>query len=217
MNVSSLLSAGTPPIVAILRGLTPLDALAVGAALVKAGIRIMEVPLNSPEPMKSIALLNKEFGSDAAVGAGTVLDVHAVDEVATAGGQIIVSPHTDALIIGRAVELGLEPMPGIFSTTEAFAAIRAGALRLKLFPANSLAATHVRAIRDVLPSHVEIWAVGGTGAHDLGAWLQRGVRGVGVGGSLYKPGDAASLVGQRATALVDAWQAAVGAALTAGR
>ena len=213
MNISTLLSAGTPPIVAILRGLSPADALDVGAALVNAGIRIMEVPLNSPGPLESIALLQKQFGADAMVGAGTVLDVKAVEEVAGAGGQIIVSPHTDVDIIRRAVQLGLEPLPGIFSATEAFAAIGAGASRLKLFPANSLSATHVKAIRDVLPAHVEVWAVGGTGAHDLGSWLQRGVRGVGVGGSLYKPGDAASLVGERATTLVAAWRAAAGAAV----
>ena len=208
MRMSDLLNDGVAPIIAILRGLAPHDAVAIGTALVDAGIRMMEVPLNSPEPLTSIARLRDRFGRDALIGAGTVLTAKAVDAVAAAGGRMIVSPHADVRVISRAVELGLEPLPGFLSATEAFSAIDAGASRLKLFPANSLSGSHVKAIREVLPEGIEIWAVGGTGAHDFALWLDRGVRGMGVGGSLYRPGDSPEIVGQRARALVETWRAA---------
>jgi 2-dehydro-3-deoxyphosphogalactonate aldolase len=208
MRMSQLLSEGAAPIIAILRGLTPSDAIGIGSALVEAGICMIEVPLNSPEPITSIARLHEHFGRDAIIGAGTVLTREAVDEVERAGGRMIVSPHVDAEVIGRAVELGLEPLPGFLSATEAFCAIRAGALRLKLFPAGSLHRSHLAAVREILPEGVEIWAVGGTGAHDFAEWLDAGARGIGVGGSLYKPGDSAETVRQRASALIASWRAA---------
>jgi 2-dehydro-3-deoxyphosphogalactonate aldolase len=208
MRMSQLLSEDAAPIIAILRGLTPDDAVDIGRALVEAGIRMMEVPLNSPEPITSIARLQEHFGRDALIGAGTVLTCEAVDAVERAGGRMIVSPHVDAQVIRRAVELGLEPLPGFLSATEALCAIRAGALRLKLFPAGSLHRSHLRAVREVLPEGVEIWAVGGTGAHDLADWLDAGARGIGVGGSLYKPGDSAEVVRQRAGTLIESWRAA---------
>jgi 2-dehydro-3-deoxyphosphogalactonate aldolase len=208
MRLSQLLSEDAAPIIAILRGLTPDDAVDIGRALVEAGIRMMEVPLNSPEPITSIARLQEHFGRDALIGAGTVLTREAVDAVERAGGRMIVSPHVDAQVIGRAVELGLEPLPGFLSATEAFCALRAGALRLKLFPASSVHRSHLKAVREVLPEGVEIWAVGGPGAHDLADWLEAGARGIGVGGSLYKPGDSAEIVRQRASTLIESWRAA---------
>jgi 2-dehydro-3-deoxyphosphogalactonate aldolase len=208
MRMSGLLSQGAAPIVAILRGLTSTDAVAIGTALIEAGIRMIEVPLNSPDPLSSISRLHQCFGREALIGAGTVLTAESVDCVAQAGGRLIVSPNVDAGVIARAVDLGLEPLPGFLSATEAFCAIRAGASRLKLFPAGSVNRSHVKAIREILPGNIEIWAVGGTGAHDLAQWLDCGVRGIGVGGSLYKPGDRADIVGQRARALVEAWSSA---------
>jgi 2-dehydro-3-deoxyphosphogalactonate aldolase len=208
MDMTYLLKEGAAPIVAILRGLTPNDAVAVGGALVDAGIRMIEVPLNSPEPLESIARLHDHFGRDALIGAGTVLTCEAVDAVQKAGGRLIVSPHADVQVIARAVQRGLEPLPGFLSATEAFSAIRAGATRLKLFPAGSLPRSYLKGMREVLPGNVEVWAVGGTGAHDLAEWLEAGARGIGVGGSLYKPGDSAQIVGQRAGALIEAWRAA---------
>jgi len=216
MRISQLLAQGAAPIIAILRGLTPGDALAIGTALVDADIRMMEVPLNSPEPLASIARLHGQFGSEAVVGAGTVMTAEAVDAVESAGGRMIVSPHVDPQVIARAVERGLEPLPGFLSATEAFLAIRAGATRLKLFPAGSLNRSHIRAIREVLPAGIEIWAVGGTGAHDLAQWLECGARGIGVGGSLYKPGDSAETVGKRAKALIEAWRSATVRSADAG-
>jgi 2-dehydro-3-deoxyphosphogalactonate aldolase len=207
MRMSSLLSEGAAPIIAILRGLTVTDAVAVGSALIEAGVRMIEVPLNSPDPLSSIARLHDHFGRNALIGAGTVLTRDAVDAVAKAGGRLIVSPNVDAGVIGRAVELELETLPGFFSATEAFCAIRAGATRLKLFPAASVNRSHAKALREILPAEIEIWAVGGAGAHDLGQWLDCGVCGIGVGGSLYKPGDSAEAVGQRARTLIEAWRA----------
>jgi 2-dehydro-3-deoxyphosphogalactonate aldolase len=206
MHMSDLLSEGVAPIIAILRGLTPTDAVSIGTALIDAGIRIIEVPLNSPDPLSSISQLHHHFGRHAQIGAGTVLTADAVDSVAQAGGQLIVSPHVDPAVISRAVKLGLDTLPGFLSATEAFCAIRAGASRLKLFPASSVKGSHVKAILEILPGEVEIWAVGGTGAHDLAQWLDCGVRGIGVGGSLYKPGDSGEIVGRRARTLIETWR-----------
>jgi 2-dehydro-3-deoxyphosphogalactonate aldolase len=210
MRMSSLLSEDVVPIIAILRGLPATDAVGIGTALIDAGIRMIEVPLNSPDPLLSIAQLHHHFGSEALIGAGTVLTAEEVDSVAEAGGRMIVSPNVDIQVIERTVELGLEALPGFLSATEANSAVRAGASTLKLFPAGSVHRSHIRAIREILPGNVEIWAVGGTGAHDFVQWLDSGARGIGVGGSLYKPGDSAEIVGQRARALVEAWRSARG-------
>jgi 2-dehydro-3-deoxyphosphogalactonate aldolase len=207
MTLSSHLAQGAAPIIAILRGITPAQSLEVGGALLGAGISIMEVPLNSPQPLESIAQLEREFGSRALIGAGTVLTVRQVDEVAGAGGRLVVSPNVNVGVIARACGLGLESIPGFFTATEAFAAVAAGAVHLKLFPASSLAGGHIKAVREVLPHHAQVWAVGGTGAHDLAQWLERGALGIGVGGSLYKAGDSAKVVGDRARALTEAWRA----------
>lgn len=205
MSLDEILEGGAVPVVAILRGLPPADAIGVGRALLEAGIRIIEVPLNSPSPLASIERLRGEFGTNALIGAGTVASVAEVDAVAAAGGSLIVSPHTDAAVIRRAVSLGLECLPGFMSPTEAFTALAAGARRLKLFPAKSLGVPHLTALRDVLPRHIEVWPVGGTGAHDIAQWLRAGARGIGVGGSLYNAGDGADRVRGRAQALRAAW------------
>lgn len=206
MSLSSHLSKGAAPVIAILRGILPADALAVGEALLDSGISVIEVPLNSPEPLASIAQLQREFGADALIGAGTVLSAQQVAEVAAAGGQLIVSPNVNIEVIARARALGLESLPGFLTATEAFTAAAAGAAHLKLFPASSMGLGHLKAIREVLPRSIEVWAVGGAGAHDLSRWLHQGARGIGVGSSLYKPGDTAAVVGPRARALIEAWR-----------
>lgn len=194
-----------PPLVAILRGLRPDEAEAVGGALVEAGIRLIEVPLNSPEPLDSIGRLARSFGEDSVIGAGTVLTPAAVEAVADAGGRMIVSPNVDATVIQTALGRGLEIIPGFATPTEAFAAAAAGATRLKLFPGSAFGPGYVRAVRDVLPGAVEIWAVGGAGADNLSDWMAAGCSGIGVGGALFRPGDAPQTVNARARALVAAW------------
>ena len=217
MRLRQFTGADAPPVVAILRGVGPQDAVGIGRALLDGGIRVMEVPLNSPQPLESISLLSEAFGADALIGAGTVMSVRQVNEVAAAGARLVVSPHTDAAVIGRAVALGLECLPGFFTATEAFAALDAGATGLKLFPASSAGPSYLRALRDVLPRTVGVWAVGGTGAHDLASWLEAGAAGIGVGGALYRAGDGAPLVRQRAQALQAAWQRRIGSAGGAAR
>jgi len=209
MNLTDRLKQGVVPLVAILRGLRPVEALDIGRALVEAGIRLIEVPLNSPEPLISIARLHAEFASEALIGAGTVLTASAVEAVAQAGGRLIVAPNTEPPVITRAHELGLDCLPGFLSATEALCATRCGATSLKLFPASVVGTGYLKAIREVLPGNVEIWAVGGVGPQELPPWLAAGARGVGVGGSLYRPGDSAAAVAVRAAALVDAWKHSV--------
>jgi 2-dehydro-3-deoxyphosphogalactonate aldolase len=208
MTVDDLLASGTAPIVAILRGVAPDEVLAIGEALVDAGIRLIEVPFNSPDPATSIRMLQQAFGDRAAIGGGTVLDIAAVEALAATGGTIMVTPNTNPAVIARGVELGLEPMPGFVTPSEAFQAIAAGARRLKLFPAVAFGPAYLKAVREILPKTVSVWAVGGTGADNLADWLAAGAEGIGVGGALYKPGDTAAVVGTRARALVAAWQAA---------
>ena len=205
MRIEDMLSGGAMPVVAILRGVRPAEVLGIGEALLAAGIRMMEVPLNSPEPFVSIERLAGAFGSHALIGAGTVLAGAEVERVAGAGGRLVVCPHTDVAVIGRAIALGLDCLPGVLSPTEAFTAISAGAGHLKLFPAASLGQGHLKALREVLPRHSRIWAVGGTGAHDLAIWLAAGAAGIGVGGALYKAGDTPQQVRERAIALRAAW------------
>lgn len=196
-----------PPIVAILRGVKPDEIVEIAGALVEAGIGYIEVPLNSPEPLVSIGKLCAAYGDKALCGAGTVLTPQAVDDVAAVGGKLIVTPNIDAEVIARAVELGLTVMPGFATPTEAFVAVKAGARSLKLYPAGSFGPGHLKAVRDVLPKDVSIYAVGGVGAANLKPWLDIGVAGIGVGGELYRPGYTAAEVGERARALVAAWNA----------
>lgn len=203
-NLEQLLADGTPPIVAILRGIHPDEAVAVGEALIAAGIRLIEVPLNSPEPLSSISKLQAAFGRQALIGAGTVLSPGNVDSVVETGAMLIVTPNTDPLVIEHAVRCGAIPMPGFMSPTEAFAAIAAGAKRLKLFPAGSLGMDHLKAIRDVLPAQVGVWAVGGVSVNNAAQWLSAGAEGIAAGGNLYRPGRSAAEVGQKARELVAA-------------
>lgn len=174
-------------LVAILRGLTPARAPEVGAALVGCGFRTIEVPLNSPEPFETIKLLTQAHGTGCLIGAGTVLTPAEVDRVHAAGGRLIVSPNCDADVIRRALGLGMRVLPGIATATEAFNALRAGATELKLFPASSYGAGHLRALKSVLPKHVKLFPVGGIGSQDIAEWLASGADGFGFGGELFKP------------------------------
>jgi 2-dehydro-3-deoxyphosphogalactonate aldolase len=198
-----------PPLVAILRGVRPDEVLGIATALENAGIGAIEVPLNSPDPLASIARLCGAFGDRCLCGAGTVLSVAQVEDVCAVGGRLIVTPNTDPAVIERAVALNLTVIPGFATATEAFTAIHAGARALKLFPAATYGPGHLKAIHDVLPRSVRVVAVGGVGAANLAPWVEAGAAGVGVGGELYRPGDSPEDVGRRAHVLVGAWRAAV--------
>ncbi|MDE2049941.1 MAG: 2-dehydro-3-deoxy-6-phosphogalactonate aldolase [Gammaproteobacteria bacterium] len=199
---------GILPLVAILRGIRPDEILEVAAALQEAGIGAIEVPLNSPSPLESIERLAANFGDRCLCGAGTVLRPADVAAVHAAGGRLIVTPNTAPAVIERAVTLGLTVMPGFATATEAFAALGAGAGMLKLFPAASYGPSHLKALRDVLPPAVSVFAVGGVGAANLAPWRAAGCAGLGVGGDLYRAGHPAGEVHRRALALVAAWRAA---------
>lgn len=196
------------PLVAILRGVTPARVEKVAGAIFAAGIRAIEVPLNSPEPYRSIELLAKRFGREALTGAGTVTTPDEVDRVAAAGGRLAVSPHTDAAVIARAVEKGLLPMPGIMTPSEAYAAINAGARDLKLFPATSLGIGHLKAMLVILPPQVKVYAVGGVNPSSMKEWRAAGAAGFGLGSDLFKPDYDDAEIARRAKAAVDAFRAA---------
>jgi 2-dehydro-3-deoxyphosphogalactonate aldolase len=178
------------PLVAIIRGVMPDEAEAIGEALYEGGIRIVEVPLNSPEPLRSIEALAKKFSERMLVGAGTVLDPKDVGRVRDAGGRIIVSPDTNAEVISATAAAGLVSSPGYFTPSEAFAAIRAGATALKLFPAEAASPAVLKAQRAVLPKDIPLLVVGGVQPGNLRPWLDAGANGFGLGGGLYKPGQA---------------------------
>lgn len=192
------------PIVAIIRGVTPDAVLDHAEALHAAGVRVVEVPLNSPEPIESIRRLADTFAGRLVCGGGTILTQAAAEQVRAAGGEVFVSPNTDPAVIARAVELGLTPMPGFGSATEAFAAYRAGARRLKLFPASSYGPGHVKALLAVLPKDASILAVGGVGPANMAEWWAAGCRGFGLGGELYRPGQSPDDTARKAEAAVAA-------------
>jgi 2-dehydro-3-deoxyphosphogalactonate aldolase len=192
------------PLIAIVRSIRPEEAEAIGAALIDAGIRIIEVPLNSPDPFDSIARLARRFGGQATIGAGTVLDPADVARVADAGGAIIVSPDANTEVIARAVASGLVSAPGYFTPTEGFAALRAGAHVLKLFPAEAAGPAVLKAQRAVLPKGVPILMVGGITPENMAAYLEAGATGFGLGSGLYSPGRGAAEVAERARRYVDA-------------
>jgi 2-dehydro-3-deoxyphosphogalactonate aldolase len=193
-----------PELVAILRGLTPARAPEVGAALVGCGFRTIEVPLNSPDPFDTINLLSQAHGATCLIGAGTVLSPGEVDRVHTAGGRLVVAPNCDGDVIRRALELGMRVLPGIGTATEAFAALRAGATELKLFPASTYGSGHLKALKSVLPKHVKIFPVGGIGSKDIAEWLASGADGFGFGGELFKPAYTLAELTKRAQDLVQA-------------
>ena len=192
------------PIVAILRGVRPNEVEPVAEALHSAGVRVVEVPLNSPEPLESIRRLAEGFRGRLVCGAGTVLTPEEADAVADAGGEIMVSPNTRPAVIRRAVERGLAPMPGFATPSEAFEAYDAGARKLKLFPAVTYGSAFVRQIKAVLPKDASLYAVGGVGAAAMAEWRAAGVAGFGVGSEIYKPGQSPDETHAKAEALVRA-------------
>ncbi|WP_062480118.1 2-dehydro-3-deoxy-6-phosphogalactonate aldolase [Variovorax boronicumulans] len=192
------------PLVAILRGLSPAEASAVGDAIVEPGFRLLEVPLNSPQPLESIALMRQRF-PNALVGAGTVLDAKQVREVHAAGGELIVSPNFNADVIAEAARLGMACLPGVMTPTEAFGALAAGATGLKLFPAELASPAVVKALLAVLPAGTPVMPVGGIAPDNMGAWRAAGAAGFGIGSSLYKPGKTAAAVREDAQRFVAAW------------
>jgi 2-dehydro-3-deoxyphosphogalactonate aldolase len=193
-------------LVAILRGVTPPEVLSLAKVLVDAGFAGIEVPLNSPDPFTSVHRLAETYGDDVLVGAGTVLTAADVRRAAGAGARVVVAPNTDSDVITAAVEAGLRPYPGVATPTEAFSAIAAGARSLKLFPSEAVGIAGMRAWRAVLPPDVELLPVGGLDASNLGDWAAAGAGGAGLGTCLYRPGDGPEEVGERAEALVRAWE-----------
>ena len=194
------------PLIAIIRGVMPKEAEAIGEALYEGGVRIIEVPLNSPDPIDSIRRLAVRLGDRALIGAGTVLKPAQVTEVGEAGGRLIVSPNMNPEIIAAAVASGLVSCPGVFTPTEAFAAIEAGAHALKFFPAEAGSPAVIKAQRTVLPRDIPILAVGGITLDNFAAWRAAGANGFGVSSALYKPGQSPAETLAKATAFVAALQ-----------
>lgn len=201
---------GRLPLVAILRGLEPERAVAVGEALVEAGFEIIEVPLNSPDPLVSITGLVEALGHRALIGAGTVLAEAEVDALAAIGAKLVVSPNCNAAVIRRSVACGMVSLPGVLTPTEMFAALEAGASGLKLFPAELVGPVGVKAVRAVLPPAVPILAVGGISAANMGDYLAAGAAGFGIGGALFTPGKPLAAIASDARAIVAAFHAARG-------
>jgi 2-dehydro-3-deoxyphosphogalactonate aldolase len=192
------------PLIAIIRGVTPDEVEAIGEAIFDAGIRIIEVPLNSSDPLRSIGKLATRMGDRALVGAGTVLRVAQVREVRNAGGQLIVSPNTNSEIIAATAQAGMVSCPGYFTPSEAFTALEAGAHALKLFPAEALTPAVVKAQRAVIPSDVPLLVVGGVKAEAMAEWLAAGADGFGLGSGVFKPGNSPEQTGANARAYVEA-------------
>jgi len=194
------------PLVAILRGLTPPDAVEIGQSLVDAGFHVLEVPLNSPRPIDSIALLQQAFGDRCTIGAGTVRTLSDIDAVAATGARLIVMPHADIKIIAAAKRAGMHCVPGVATPTEAFAAIDAGADALKLFPAEQLSPAVLKAWRSILPAAVPLLPVGGIAPERMADYVVAGADGFGIGSALYAPARNAADTSHRAHAFVEAWR-----------
>jgi 2-dehydro-3-deoxyphosphogalactonate aldolase len=194
------------PLIAILRGLTPAEAPKIGEALVSSGFAIIEVPLNSPEPLKSIAALTQQF-PHTLIGAGTVLNAQQVKDVHAAGGRMVVAPNFNPAVVAQALALNMVVLPGVATPTEAFAALDAGAHGLKLFPAEMISPATVKALRAVLPKDAALMPVGGITPDNMAVYRAAGATGFGLGSALYAPGRSAELVHEKAKAFVRTWQA----------
>lgn len=199
------------PLVAILRGLKPEETPAAIEALLEAGLRAIEIPLNSPEPFKSIEIAAKMAPDDALIGAGTVLTIEDVDRLEQAGGRLFVSPNVDQPVLAQAVSKGMVTLPGVFTPTEALLAARTGATGLKFFPASALGVSGINAIRAVLPADLMIAAVGGVSDENFADYAKGGIKAFGLGSSLYKPGMSPEEIGRRAKITIDAYDKAFGA------
>jgi len=199
---------GHRPLVAILRGVKPDEVVEIGRVLFEVGFGIIEVPLNSPNPFDSIAALQTELGDEAIIGAGTVLTVDHVGAVADAGGRLVVSPNMNPDIIAATKQRGCLSFPGVFTPTEAFAALDAGADALKFFPSSLHGPDGIKAIKAVLSPEAKVLAVGGVNVSNIGAWLKNGTDGFGIGSGIYKPTFAIGEITKAAKALVDAYDSA---------
>lgn len=200
----------TRPIVAILRGITPPEAVATAQSLIANGITLIEVPLNSPDAFDSIARMIDAFGAQAEIGAGTVLRPAEVTQLAAIGGKLVVSPNCNPDVIRATRQAGLASYPGVMTPSEAFAALDAGATALKLFPGELIGPTGLKAMRAVLPAGTDCYAVGGVNADTMRDWIAAGATGIGVGTGIFRPGDSPETVGARAADLVRLWDAAKG-------
>lgn len=195
------------PIIAILRGVKPAEAVGIAGVILAAGIDKIEVPLNSPSPFDSINAIVKAYGDQALIGAGTVLTTAEVKQVRSAGGQLVVSPNCDPAVIAATIAEGMQSWPGVFTPSEALAALQAGATGLKLFPGDMAGPKGLQAMRAILPLGTQVYAVGGAAPDNFSKWIEAGADGFGIGSAIYKPGDTAETVAAKAQAIVAAFDA----------
>ena len=195
------------PIIAILRGVNPAEAVGIAGVILAAGIDKIEVPLNSPSPFDSINAIVKVYGDQALIGAGTVLTTAQVKQVRSAGGQLVVSPNCDPAVIAATIAEGMQSWPGVFTPSEALAALQAGATGLKLFPGDMAGPKGLKAMRAILPFGTQVYAVGGAAPDNFSKWIEASADGFGLGSAIYKPGDTSETVAAKAQAIVTAFDA----------